>query len=296
MARYAPLWLQVPTYPAQIDRQLMAALFPNGGAAGNPATAVNNTLQVSVPAGLAAVLLSGTNGAALCRWDAPETITLGAGPGAGTSRIDSIFAQVRDPQLDGGQNSDFIVTAFQGSAAASPTPPVSPANAYRLFNVLVPSGVANLNTATITDVRVPLTPPAAYARVGRAGAWTTAGAPTPVVFDTVLESTGGSNYNTANGRYTCPASGRYLITAVVSALATAATQYGRADAMKNGAVVMNGPYVIVPAALGIYSPLTAVVRAVPGDYLQVGYETNPAGLAGTGGTNIVWATFDYLGP
>ena len=48
------------------------------------------------PAGLCAVPLSGNNGVALCRWDAAEQVTIGAAPGAGTTRIDLVVCQVRD--------------------------------------------------------------------------------------------------------------------------------------------------------------------------------------------------------
>lgn len=296
MTRYAPLWQQGSTYPAQFDRQLFAALWPLGGASGVMPTVVNNQLQVSVPAGIAAVPLSGLNGVALCRWDTAEVVTFGGGPGAGTSRMDLLCVQVRDNALDSGGNNDFIMTAVAGVAQAGPVAPAVPANAYALCQVLVPSGAGNLNLATLTDRRTPIQPVPAYARVGRNAGWTTAGSATPIIFDTVLEWTGQANYNTTNGRYTCPATGRYLITACAAAQGTAANQYMRLDAMKNGAVVMSGPYVIIPSALGIYAPMTAVVRCVTGDWLQVGHESNPAGLAGTANTAFVWATFDYLGP
>ena len=64
MTRYAPLWQQASTYSAQVDRQLFAALWPSGGAVGVAPSTVANTLNMTVPAGYAAVPLSGANGVA----------------------------------------------------------------------------------------------------------------------------------------------------------------------------------------------------------------------------------------
>ena len=57
MAKYPPLWNQAISYPAQLDRQLLATLWPAGGVLGGAATAVANTLQVSIPPGSVAVPL-----------------------------------------------------------------------------------------------------------------------------------------------------------------------------------------------------------------------------------------------
>jgi hypothetical protein len=156
MARKTPLWQQVPTYPAQLDRSLLAALWPNGGVTGGVTTTVNNTMDISVAAGSAAVPLATGQGAALCVWDAPELVTprIPAAPGSGQSRIDVVIVQVRDPDLDGGANNDFIITSVTGTPASSnPVVPATPANAFALYRVTVPGAAANLNTATLTDVR-----------------------------------------------------------------------------------------------------------------------------------------------
>ena len=147
MARYAPLWLQGASYSAQVDRQLYAALFPAGGASGPPVTAQANTLNVNAPAGRCVVPMTTDGSAALCRWDATEVVAVNAGPAAGTSRLDLIVATVRDA------SNDFIIQVLSGQAAASPVPPNLLANSYALCSILVPPTVANLNTATITDLR-----------------------------------------------------------------------------------------------------------------------------------------------
>ena len=163
MARLTPLWQQALTYPARLDRQLLGAVWPGGGVIGGAVTAVANTMGVSVAPGTAAVPLAAGNGGALCTWDAPEPVTLAAAPGSGTSRIDLIVVQVRDPDLDAGANGDFIVTAVKGIAAAfdagakdeasafAGAPPAVPANALAICQVLVPGAAANLNTATISQ-------------------------------------------------------------------------------------------------------------------------------------------------
>src|ERR1700729_2222070 len=153
MTRYAPLWQQAGNYTAQVDRQLVAALWPSGGAVGATPFPTANTMLMNYPAGWCAVPLSGNNGTALCRWDANEQVTIGAAPGAGTSRIDLVVCQVRDNALDAGANNDFWFVVVPGVPAASPVPPATPANAYVMTAVTVPASVANLNTATITDRR-----------------------------------------------------------------------------------------------------------------------------------------------
>ena len=153
MARLTPLWQTTGNYPAQLDRQLIAAAFPGGRVIGGAVTAVANTMNVSAAAGWAAVPLSGTQGAALCRWDAPEVFALAAAPGSGQTRIDRVIVQVRDTDIDAGANNDFVVSAVRGVGGWVANPPATPANALALFDVTVPGQAANLNGATLTDRR-----------------------------------------------------------------------------------------------------------------------------------------------
>jgi hypothetical protein len=154
MTRYAPLWQQAGSYPASLDRGLIASLWPSGGVSGGVVSAVAGTMTVSVAPGTAAVLLQSGQGAALCRWDANEIVTIATAPPSGQSRIDLICAQVRDNGLDAGGNNDFIMTVTAGTPAASnPAVPATPTNALAIAQVLVPGAVANLNTATVTDRR-----------------------------------------------------------------------------------------------------------------------------------------------
>jgi hypothetical protein len=153
MTRFTPLWQQAGSYVAQVDRALMGTLWPAPGALGSAATAVANTMNISVPPGAIAVPLQSGQFTALCRWDAAEIVTSPTAPGAGTSRIDQVIAQVRDPAIDGGLNNDFIFTVNSGVAASSPSPPAVPANAALVCQYTVPGGAANLNGVTLTDMR-----------------------------------------------------------------------------------------------------------------------------------------------
>lgn len=155
MTRYAPLWQQASNYEARLDRQLIRASWPVGRCVGGRVTAVTDTMNLLVSAGTAAVPLTPGNGCALCYWDANEAPpSLAVSPPPGQSRIDLVYAGVRDPELDAGANNDFVVAVVTGTAAATNPPvPPTPANALALARVTVVGGVNNLNSATIVDVR-----------------------------------------------------------------------------------------------------------------------------------------------
>lgn len=154
MTRFTPLWQQAGSYPANYDRALLATMWPAPAATGAAATAVTNTMNVSIPAGSIAVPLQSGQHTALCRWDAAEVVSSTAAPAAGNSRIDMIVAQVRDPQLDAGANNDFIFVVLAGTPATSnPVTPTVPANAAPICTYTVVGGSANLNGVTINDQR-----------------------------------------------------------------------------------------------------------------------------------------------
>jgi hypothetical protein len=126
-------------------------------------------MTVTAAPGTVAVPLQSGQGCALCRWDANEVPTLAAG--SAQMRIDLVIVQVRDNALDAGPNNDFIITSVTGVPAASnPAVPATPTNAAVLAQVLVPGGsVANLSTATVTDLRgVPVAPATGVLRNGYA--------------------------------------------------------------------------------------------------------------------------------
>jgi hypothetical protein len=159
MTRFTPLWQQAGSYSAQVDRELLAALWPTGGASGAVPTTVANTMNVSIPAGFAAVPLVAGQNTALCRWDAAEVVTSPAAPPAGNTRIDVVVCQVRDPQLDAGVNNDFLFLVVSGAnSTGTPVAPAVPANALAVCQYTVPAAAANLNGVTITDRRPSFAP------------------------------------------------------------------------------------------------------------------------------------------
>ena len=162
MTRYAPLWQQAGSYPAQLDRSLLAALWPAGGVLGGAASAVANTMTVSIAPGSAAVPLQPGQGTALCRWDAAEVVTLDAAPGTGQFRWDMVVAQVRDTAIDAGPNTDWLFTVVKGTVFTSGNDvyPTAPPNALGIALVGTGAAAANLNAATVRDLRgVPLATP-----------------------------------------------------------------------------------------------------------------------------------------
>jgi hypothetical protein len=215
MAKHTPLWQQVPTYPAQLDRSLLAALWPTGAVTGGVATTVANTMDVSVAPGSAAVPLATGQGTALCVWDAAELVAprVPAAPASGQSRVDLIIVQVRDPDLDGGDNNDFIITSVTGVPAASnPAVPATPANALLLYRLIVPGGVANLNTAALLDFR-----PSSILAVNKApgcqvsqNASITVTSYGAVPWDTVAYDPSGM-YAVGTGIFTIKTDGRYAL-------------------------------------------------------------------------------------
>ena len=199
MAKYPPLWNQAISYPAQLDRSLLGALWPAGGVLGGVASAVANTLQVSIAPGSVAVPLQAGQGTALCHWDAAELVTLDPGPGAGTTRVDLIVAQVRDNAIDGGPNNDWLFTVVKGTPATmlaetreeegdeaeaeqQAVAPAVPANSLAVAQVTVPATAVNLNGVPVVDLRPgPLAVggviarvtlgPAAQAQITVGGSW-----------------------------------------------------------------------------------------------------------------------------
>jgi hypothetical protein len=161
MTRFTPLWQQGGSYSAQVDRGLIATLWPTSASAGAPAATVANTMTVSIPPGVAAVALTSGQNSALCRWDAAEVVTSPAAPASGNTRIDLVVLQVRDPQLDAGVNNDFIFLVVAGTPTTGvPVAPTVPANAMAICRYTVPAAVANLNGVTVIDSRGPVMPSA----------------------------------------------------------------------------------------------------------------------------------------
>jgi hypothetical protein len=302
MTRYQPLWQQVGSYAASQDRSLIGSLWPSGGATGGVVSAVANTMTVSAAPGTVAVPLQSGAGCALCRWDANETPTIATAPPTGNSRIDLVIVQVRDNALDAGANNDFIVTTVTGTPAASnPAVPATPTNALVLATVLVPGAAANLNGATLTDVRAGAlaAPSGPRTVVYRTGAWSTVATTATIVpFDTLgTDAVTESNPNLwtmATALYRCPIAGRYLVDSVVNVGGTAAGQYLRIGVYRNGTICRWGPYNVMPSGLTMMAAIGTTVRCAVGDTLGIYYLCSTA-LAGGTSAAETWAIFEYLG-
>jgi hypothetical protein len=190
MTRYTPLWQQGGTYPAAVDRGLLSTLWPSVGSTCGPATTVLNTMNVSIPAGVAVVPVTsggGPAGTELCRWDAAEVATAPAAPPAGQSRIDVVVLQVRDNALDAAGFNDFLFQVIAGApTSGTPGAPAVPTNAYPICQYTLAGGSANLNGVTLTDRRRRIALPAVGAHIylGTAQAMPSS-AFTTVNFDTV---------------------------------------------------------------------------------------------------------------
>ncbi len=159
MTLLSPAWIQALTYSAQQDRLVALAATRPGVVDVNDLLvsqrAAGTNMSVDIAAGVC--VIAGTDianqGNYVCRSTAVENRTINAAPGAGTSRIDVVYAQVRDAAASGGAFNDWIIAVQTGTAAASPVPPAIPASALQLAYVTVASGVASITAAVIGDRR-----------------------------------------------------------------------------------------------------------------------------------------------
>lgn len=286
MTRYAPLWQQAGTYPSQLDRQLLGALWPGGGGAGPAPAVVQNTMNVTIPPGWLGVPLAAGQGSALCRWDAPEVVTLTASPPSGQQRWDAVVCQVRDTDLDQGPDNDFIFTVITGTAAASsPVIPSLPPNAAMVVLVLITGGQANLNSAWFNDRR-----PLGHAEVFNATAYTIPAATFQNLHLDARE--GGAGFDTGFFTYNVPMSGRILVTGALTLdrAATATFQVNKgggstAKRLGTGTVTAGSPTI----------GGAAVLPCVAGDTLTISVYSSVAANT-LAGAALTHAQFSYLGP
>lgn len=297
MTRYAPLWEQNATYPAVVDRGLIGTLWPSSVSSGGAVTTVANTMNVSVAAGTASVALASGNLSVLCRWDAPEVVTLTAAPPSGQSRIDVIVLQVRDSAIDSGSNNDFIFQAIAGTPATtgSQVAPAVPTNAYAMAQLTIAGGAANLNGVTVLDRRVFMGLAGSTlvkARAYRAAAFTST--MTTVLFDTRSYDPL-SGFNLSTGLYTCPQAGDYLVVGSVGGMSNAAGQYVVAAIQRNGTSVISGiPAFSAASGNVLTSQSEDIIPCNAGDTLGV-TATIYSGLNGNAGSGNTFMTVRLLG-
>jgi hypothetical protein len=161
MAQYV-LWQQQVAYPAQQDRQLMAALWPRSGVVSGMAVTVTTGRGVNIAAGQFVVALGGSNASALCISDAAATVSFPAAPASGSNRIDLLVLTVHDPTIDAGSTNGFTFDVVVGVASSSPVPPATPADAAVLAQVISIGGQANLAQSNIVAPFSSVVPPASY--------------------------------------------------------------------------------------------------------------------------------------
>jgi hypothetical protein len=127
--------------------------------------------RVSVAAGHCILTTSG-GGTYVCTWPSAANVSLTAP--AGNPRIDVLCARVRDTDVDASGVKLFELITVDGTPAASPAVPATPAGYVALYQILC----ATNGTLTLTDVR-PFTRAAGGLRVAigaaalaRAGSYT----------------------------------------------------------------------------------------------------------------------------
>ena len=152
-----PLFAQNSSYPASHLRDLISATLHPGavgigdlrvsqrGAGPNMSVDVSPG-QVVVPSEVA------SRGSYLCSSTAVESVSLDASPGAGSSRVDLIVAQVTDAEY-GDPADGWTLSAVTGTPGSSPSAPSAPAGSVVLAEVAVGSEVAAITDADVTDRR-----------------------------------------------------------------------------------------------------------------------------------------------
>lgn len=330
MTRYAPQWVQAQSYPASVDRRLIGAVWPQATASGCAVSVQTGTTVMNVAPGWVVVPSANNTGSVLCSSDAVEVVTLDPCPASGTNRIDLVVCQVSSVDIGTAAGDAFIFTFIKGTPAASPAVPALPAGSVALAQVLLIGGGVSVLSANITDLR-PAGPnnaqPSTSALVSRTdangvvwvakggvngGAWLRASdaitarvwrnaAYTPntavdVPFDT-LHWDPYSCFNVANGRFTAPIPGVYLVIGALTVGSAAAGNIFVAGLFKNGTQTSNGPLGYASAgAQNLTSSATDLVPAAAGDYITVRTGYNPSNLAGITGPMNTWFSLQYLHP
>jgi microcystin-dependent protein len=141
-----PLWLQNEQYPARLDRQLIAAVLPEGivrGLAVSPNTPAPN-YTVAIAEGMACIHGDDEEdqGAYLALLPEPASVTFAAP--AGMFRTDLVVLRVNDSQAGGAAGDNTTVEVIAGTGVAgTPAPPTLPPTAIPLMQVsLTPSTTA----------------------------------------------------------------------------------------------------------------------------------------------------------
>jgi hypothetical protein len=165
-------------YSAQEIRTMLDALLVGSGVLTSASLAVAQrgagaNFSVDVAAGWAAV--AGTSvadqGKYLAESTATMNVAIAGAPGAGFSRLDLVYAQIRDRQADGGASYDWVIDKATG--VSSGVLPATPANALPLAQIgPVINTTPSITNSLITDLR---TQPSAAGFRARAVTFATSG-------------------------------------------------------------------------------------------------------------------------
>lgn len=156
-----PIWLQNGVYSARLDRNLIDLFFTEGVLApGAGDFEVTQTSPVSNSVNIAAgrAIVTGDDeadqGKYLVKSTGTLALALNAAPVA-NSRIDLVYLRVNDPTAGGPAGDNGTVEFIEGTASVSPVAPTLPDTAIPLAEILRTVGDTYIDTAMITDVRVP---------------------------------------------------------------------------------------------------------------------------------------------
>jgi hypothetical protein len=147
------------TYAAQDLRTIFDALVLGTGvaAAGDLAVTQRSAgANFSVDVADGHCVIKGTSvsdqGKYIAQNTAAVNVALASAPGAGFTRFDLIYAQIRDRQADGGSSYDWVIDKVTGTVSG--TLPAVPANAIPLASVgPIVNTTASITNSLITDLR-----------------------------------------------------------------------------------------------------------------------------------------------
>lgn len=261
-----PLWQDnagtgVPaSYTANMDRQLVAAMFPYAGVikptdlvVTQRAAGADSSVDVSI--GRCIIYQTGsTDRAYLCNMSGTfQNVPLPATPGS-NSRYDMIYAVVQDSTISGSVDS-FSLVAVSGTAAASPVEPAAPSGAgvHLLARVTRTAGTASVLNAAIQDRRIQLNPAPLKVSNGDNNV-------TPISATTI------SNGETvAGGTFVAPPSGRVEVSMNATwnmASGSAGNRLRLGPCIRRGATIGSGTVDFTPDS----DPGTMVMSAISGTF------------------------------
>jgi microcystin-dependent protein len=153
-----PIWVQAGTYPARLDRGLVAQMRDEGVDEGFKVVerGAGANMSVDVPAGTA--IITGDDQAEQGNYRVRRTSTVnltGFVAASTTQRIDGVDLRINDPNAGGPAGSNFTVVRTAGTESGSPVAPAVPSSAIRLATVgPFTTSTSSITNSMITDVRV----------------------------------------------------------------------------------------------------------------------------------------------